>query len=96
MTMSDQTPLVSDAMIATGEDADHPRALTAYQVRAIYEADRQALLSVVQELVDGLNNMDRRYRGQVDCCGKFDHDTFTNNLHLISKIKSTYNIEPKP
>ena len=85
--MSDQTPLLSEREIATGGDMDRPRALTAYQVRAIYEADRQALLSVVQELVDALPEPDDT---------RLPIYTRQRIAQALSKIKSTLNIEPKP
>ena len=48
-------PLVTDALIAMGFDADSPRALTPYAVKAIYEADRAKTREVVQALVDDLS-----------------------------------------
>lgn len=51
------------------------------------EADRQALLSVVQELVDALPDQNDM---------RLPIYTRQRIAQVISKIKSTYNISPKP
>lgn len=104
--MTDQTPLLSDEQIEwdmTIVEGDQPlkflamfQTMSPWKVRELYEAYRQALLSVVQELVAyaqhyedcGLNADRRSYAYAKGCsCGLSD---------LEDKIKSTYNISPKP
>lgn len=98
--MSDQTPLLSDEQIEwdmTIVEGDAMfQTMSPWKVRELYEAYRQALLSVVQELVAyaqhdedcGLNADRRSYAYAKGCsCGLSD---------LENKISSTYNISPKP
>ena len=48
-------PLLSDSVIATGGDMDHPRGLSPYQVRDHYEAARAKDAELIQMLVDALS-----------------------------------------
>ena len=45
-------PLLSDSVIATGGDMDHPRGLSPYQVRDHYEAARAKDAELIQRFVD--------------------------------------------
>jgi len=91
-------PLVIDALIAMGFDADSPRALTPYAVKAIYEADRAKTREVVQALV----NSAKMAREAIRVISPIPDDgqrigaidAYTGLAAALSSAKSQLNIEP--
>ena len=96
---NDKKPFITDETIATGGDIEHPKALTPYQVKAMYEAEiqsreakyREVLQKVADTMVQPIKMLSLAeiiYRSKE--CNK--SKKMLNSLHDF--LKSEYNIEP--
>ena len=108
--MTDQTPLLSDErmdmFIRNHVPLDYKPKIGVYSYREtlrdaliiqrdIYEADRQALLSVVQELIEKGDAVVKRWESPLWKDLPHTANYIDDLRNAISKIKSTYNISPK-